>query len=696
MLRRIVPALLLLLFAACTTELVPQAEGDSFTAGLEDGGKTYIDSGLKVRWNAGDKVSIFDSGRTNAEYYFSGEDGDISGILKRTGGGSAGEGPYTAMYPYRSTTTISSDGTVRIGLQSKQTWTSGSFGPGACAMMAVSEGRELLFRNVCGALVLRFTGTEAVSSLTLKGNDGEALAGTASVDMKEGIPHSAFMSAGSSASLKLSCDTPVPLEDTPTEFWFSLLPMTFERGFTVTLTGASGRTVDVSTSKSIEIKRNTAARMAPLAVDFVAPDAVVVGEPLPLWRSGWLDIHGINGGRGEAFYYIMPDGTTMLVDAAGAPPHELYDYGEGNSPGVPSKPSADMTSGAVIVDYIRHFAPSVAGGRLDYFMTSHYHGDHIGAWRSDYATYGWPAKDKNGKTVTSVNLNAGGFVVNGVSAVGMEIPISKVLDRGDWASRPSIDYYSSTGKKRYDCYVNFLDYSARTFGTVRETLQIGHTDQIVMLHSPADYPGFSIRTIASGGDIWTGSGTGVNTTYVPSAAECDANHEEWEINENIFSNVFHLSYGKFDWFSGGDIQFSGKSYQSWKDIELPISKVMKKVEAMKASHHSTKNTNSTELLGVLKPDVYIAGVWRDVQPNPATIKRVLSSSPSVKIFTTNLTDNNISTLKGEGVDASKFSATGGHVVVRVLPGGGSYYVFVLDDSDCNYRVKAVHGPFTCK
>ena len=97
-------------------------------------------------------------------------------------------------------------------------------------------------------------------------------------------------------------------------------------------------------------------------------------------------------------------------------------------------------------------------------------------------------------------------------------------------------------------------------------------------HKPSDYSNFSIRNIASGGDIWTGSGTGVNTSYVPSAAECDANHEAWDINENIFSNVIHLSYGKFDWFTGGDIQYTGRSTDAWKDIELPISKVMKKVE----------------------------------------------------------------------------------------------------------------------
>ena len=325
-LKKIACALLPLLLAACTMEVLPQEEGDSFSAGIEDGGKTYIDPDLKVRWHAGDKVSIFDSGKTNASYYFAGADGDVSGTLKRESTGSSGEGPYVAVYPYRSTTSMMSDGTIRLGIQSKQTWTPGSFGQGAGVMVASSTGNELHFRNLCGALVLRFTGSsEAISSLTLRGNGGEALAGTALISLTDGIPTATFASGGTSASLKLTCDTPVSLGDEAAEFWFALLPMTFQHGFTVTLTGVSGRTEDFSTSKTIEIKRNSVARMAPQTVDFITPDAVVLGEPLPLWRPGWLDIHGINGGRGEAFYYIMPDGTTMVVDAAGAPPHELYD-----------------------------------------------------------------------------------------------------------------------------------------------------------------------------------------------------------------------------------------------------------------------------------------------------------------------------------------------------------------------------------
>jgi hypothetical protein len=45
---------------------------------------------------------------------------------------------------------------------------------------------------------------------------------------------------------------------------------------------------------------------------------------------------------------------------------------------------------------------------------------------------------------------------------------------------------------------------------------------------------------------------------------------------------------------------------------------------------------------------------------------------------------------------SRFDATGGHIVLRVQPGGYSYYIYVLDDSDFEYRVASIHGPFECK
>jgi beta-lactamase superfamily II metal-dependent hydrolase len=416
------------------------------------------------------------------------------------------------------------------------------------------------------------------------------------------------------------------------------------------------------------------------------PTAAGKGEVLPAWAEGWLDIHSINGGRGESFYYIFPDGTTMLIDAAGAPPHELAVTADPTNGGTPSRPSADISCGQVIVNYIKHFAPEVAGGKIDYFMASHYHGDHIGAWRDSWQTlYKWPLHPM------------GGFVVNGLPDVGTQIPIVKIIDRGDWGDaggRCSADYIDSGGKKRYQNYMKFVEWTKSANGTVRETLEVGRNDQIVMLHHPEKYTNFSIRNVASGGDIWTGSGTGVNTTYVPSAAECKAHCAEWSISENIYSIAVWLNYGPFDYFTGGDIQYSGKSSHSWKDIEKPIAAaVAKKMEVMKASHHCTANTNSPELTATFKPDVVIAATWQDVQPNPATVKRFQSANSNVKLFATNMADSNLKTLADAGVPSTAFSCLGGHVVVRVAPNTGKYWVFVLDDTNENYIIKDKFGPY---
>ncbi|MBT4139859.1 MAG: hypothetical protein HOE48_18215, partial [Candidatus Latescibacteria bacterium] len=44
-------------------------------------------------------------------------------------------------------------------------------------------------------------------------------------------------------------------------------------------------------------------------------DTLEVGKPLPSWTDGILDLHHINTGFGDAAFYVLPDGTTMLVDA---------------------------------------------------------------------------------------------------------------------------------------------------------------------------------------------------------------------------------------------------------------------------------------------------------------------------------------------------------------------------------------------
>lgn len=402
------------------------------------------------------------------------------------------------------------------------------------------------------------------------------------------------------------------------------------------------------------------------------PNQVTVGQPLPAWTEGCLDIHHINTGRGESALYILPDGTTMLIDAAGS---LLSPNTE--KPPTPSKPNDNITSGAVIIDYVKAYMPEVCKGTLDYMLLSHFHGDHMGSWS------------------TSVPKHAGGFYMNGYTEVGAEIPVAKFLDRGTRTNRKASDMIDSGGQGNYD---KFIAWAKKTNASMDERFIAGRNDQIVLKHNAGNYKNFTVQNVAANGDVWNGVGT-TATSLMPAADELllfgQANKEPLEAlpYENTLSCVMTISYGSFDYFCGGDIQYNGRSSYGYKDIEAPISKVVKQVEVMKASHHGTANTNGTEILGALKPDAIIIPVWRNVQPNPDTIKRMYKANSNCNIFTTNLTDDNKALLSNY---LSKFKGTQGHVVVRVHPGGTKYYIYVLGDDDLNRTVKKIYGPYNCK
>src|SRR5580658_7700091 len=81
-----------------------------------------------------------------------------------------------------------------------------------------------------------------------------------------------------------------------------------------------------------------------------------IGAPLPAWTPGTLDIHQIATGRGNSALIIMPDGTTLLVDAGAA--------GDGIAETDPH-PDASRPPGQWIVRYLQRHLPKGASS-LDY------------------------------------------------------------------------------------------------------------------------------------------------------------------------------------------------------------------------------------------------------------------------------------------------------------------------------------------
>lgn len=83
--------------------------------------------------------------------------------------------------------------------------------------------------------------------------------------------------------------------------------------------------------------------------------------------------------------------------------------------------------------------------------------------------------------------------------------------------------------------------------------------------------------MAVNGEIWTGSGTTTKKTF-PELSEITYENSKNITSsdncppENITSCVMKVSYGNFDFFAGGDLQYNGRSSHAWKDAELPCAK----------------------------------------------------------------------------------------------------------------------------
>jgi beta-lactamase superfamily II metal-dependent hydrolase len=368
--------------------------------------------------------------------------------------------------------------------------------------------------------------------------------------------------------------------------------------------------------------------------------AQTVGQVLPRWTPGTLDIHHINTGRGNAALLMLPDGTTLLVDAG---------HGDHVPPrGTPPRPDGSRSPG----EWIARYARAMAASAIDYGYVTHFHDDHM------YAM---------------VDL-------------AERIPIRKMIDRG-WPAYdyPSVDHDEFQAPE-------FLRYRAflQQGGTKAERLRPGRNDQIVLTADPTKYPGFEIRNVAANGEVWTGRGSETRRRFPPLATLARA---DWP-TENMCSLAIRLRYGAFDYFSGGDMPGTPRpGYPAWHDVETPVARAVGPVDVAVLDHHGNRDSTNAFLVATLRPRAWIIPVWSADHPGHDVLDRMYSTRlyPGARdVFATNMLEVNKLVI---GPLLDRLLSTQGHIVVRVAPGGGSYRVIVLDDATESYAVKAVHGPY---
>ena len=276
-----------------------------FYAGFADASsetKTYVNENGHLRWNADDRLTIFVGKTLNTQYAFDGEDGDNAGgfnPVSESGSGFVTANPLNAnyaVYPYSSTTKISEEGVISLSLPEVQTYGENSFGRGANTMVAVTENKDdyyLPFKNVCGYLVVSFYGDATITSVSLKSNNGEKLAGAATVTSSFGGNPSLVMKDTATETITIDCGEGIEIgttKETATAFWFVVPQTTFSNGITITATSEDGASFQKSTSKTIAIERNKISTMSALEVSFESapaiPEMVDLGLPSGIkWAS---------------------------------------------------------------------------------------------------------------------------------------------------------------------------------------------------------------------------------------------------------------------------------------------------------------------------------------------------------------------------------------------------------------------------
>lgn len=268
-------------------------------ADAEGESRTYLDEHLKLLWHNDDRISLFQT-TYNEEYAFADPTGSNSGAFNAVESDSWVTGNQTsttyAVYPYNAANALSNSEVLTIHFAAEQTYAEDSFGRGANTMVAATAtatSKLLPFRNAGGYLMLKLYGeNKTVKSIELKGNNDEVISGAATAEAKYGYLPSITMGAEGGKTITLTCEEAVTLgatEEDATVFWLVVPPVTFEKGFTITVTDANGGTYTKSTSKSTTIERNTVKPMAALNPTFEgdAEDPEIPEIPMPANNEIW-------------------------------------------------------------------------------------------------------------------------------------------------------------------------------------------------------------------------------------------------------------------------------------------------------------------------------------------------------------------------------------------------------------------------
>jgi len=388
--------------------------------------------------------------------------------------------------------------------------------------------------------------------------------------------------------------------------------------------------------------------------------AAPILKALPAWKPGVLEIHHLATNRGNSALLILPDGTTMMVDAGA-----IY----GTTPYLSDPlPSGQRRPGEWIGRYAKRRLEASGLTAIDTFLLTHLHGDHVGYLSPD-----------------SPLSSEGTYRLTGVSDVAAIVPINRFVDRA-W---PDYTYPVPANVDFQKNYRAFLQAQSKA-GRKIERFRPGSKDQFTLLHKSAGYPSFEIRNLIANGEVWTGEGEQTRKLFPELSTLKPADYPA----ENPCSCAIRLRYGKFGYYTGGDLtNDTNYGRDPWRDSESPAAEVCGPVSVAVANHHGYFNANGDRYVRALQPQVFVIPAWDSAHPTVNVLNTLFSKAiyPGNRdVFSTLVKQEN--RIANKKTDDLKSRA--GHIVVRVEPGGETFAVHILSNTDESDTVTASFGPYT--
>ncbi len=389
----------------------------------------------------------------------------------------------------------------------------------------------------------------------------------------------------------------------------------------------------------------------------------LAGKRLPPWKPGEFQVHFIYTGVAESMFWIMPDGTTMLLDCGD---HEAWKRGK---LAVWILPDGRRNAGEWIARYVTRVNPAKTD--VDYLMLSHHHSDHGGGERWGAGTREW-----NGQKIC----------VSGIMQAADTLKFGTAFDRG-WP-----DFNDPIPDERCDsnCYPlmrKVFPYLMERDGMKMEKFTVGAVNQVAMRRNAAAYPSFSIANITGNGKILCRSGQ-VRDLY-------DGRHGAKHLNENGMSLGLLVRYGPFRFYTAGD--FSDRFRMpdgTIRSIEVELAKELDPVDVAKVNHHG-HHSMPAELVAALQARVWTACMWDQLHVTADSLShlsdRSLYSGPRLVapgVFSPERR------FEDEGKDFVRDIAPeafdAGHVVLNVAPGGDTYTVAYVTADDESMKVTGAY------